>query len=123
MKIPARISFYALILVGGFVGAVMRLLIDNRIPGPIGTLVVNVTGCFFMGILMYESIYIGTFSPKMRVFFGIGVIGSFTTFSALAVQSFQAGPVLGLAYLVANLVFGFAGILAGRHIISFQRGI
>ena len=114
---------YILILAGGFTGAVLRYLIDEQIPLPGGTLVVNFTGCFLMGVFMYESIYIGAFSRNTRIFFGIGVIGAFTTFSALAVQSFAAGPVTGFLNLSANLLLGFAGILAGRHLISHQRGI
>jgi len=112
---------YVLIAAGGFAGAVLRWYIDVQIPSMGGTLVVNFLGCFVMGVFMYESIYIGKFSRDTRIFFGVGVIGAFTTFSALAVQSFQAGPVLGMANILANLLLGFIGILAGRHIISYQR--
>ena len=114
---------YVLIASGGFLGAIMRYLIDGQIHSLPGTLIVNFLGCFFMGVFMYESIYIGAFSRETRLFFGIGVIGAFTTFSALAVQSFEAGAALGILNLVANLLLGLAGILAGRHIISYQRGI
>jgi CrcB protein len=126
VKRPAiKISFlpYLLIAAGGFVGSTLRYFIDEQIPSLAGTLVVNFTGCFFMGIFMYESIYIGAFSRSTRLFFGIGVIGAFTTFSALSVQSFQAGPFIGLANIFVNITLGFLGILAGRHIISYQRGI
>ena len=114
---------YALIAAGGFLGAVMRWLIDMQIPSLPGTLVVNFLGCVAMGVFMYESIYIGEFGRETRIFFGIGVIGAFTTFSALAVQSFQAGLVTGMANLIANILLGLLGILAGRHLISYQRGI
>ena len=114
---------YALIAAGGFLGAVLRWFIDLQIPSLPGTLVVNFIGCFLMGVFMYESIYIGEFSRNARIFFGVGVIGAFTTFSALAVQSFEAGVAVGMINLGANLLLGFAGILAGRHIISYQRGI
>ena len=114
---------YALIASGGFLGAVMRYLIDGQIPSLAGTLIVNFFGCFLMGVFMYESIYIGKFSRETRIFFGVGVIGAFTTFSALAVQSFEAGAAIAILNLTANLLLGFVGILVGRHIISFQRGI
>lgn len=123
MKISAHVVPYLLILAGGFTGAVLRYLIDEQVPSPTGTLIVNTAGCFLMGVFMYESIYIGAFSRNTRIFFGIGVIGAFTTFSALAVESFGAGPVTGLTILAANLLLGFAGIFAGRHVISYQRGI
>ena len=112
---------YALIATGGFLGAVLRWFIDEQIVSLPGTLLVNFLGCFVMGVVMYESIYIGKFSRNTRIFFGIGVIGAFTTFSTLAVQSFQAGPVIGMVNILANILLGFIGILAGRHIISYQR--
>jgi CrcB protein len=114
---------YILISAGGFLGAVLRYFIDGQIPSLPGTLIVNFLGCFLMGVFMYESIYIGAFSRETRLFFGIGVIGAFTTFSALAVQSFEAGVAIGAINLVANILLGFVGILAGRHIISYQREI
>jgi fluoride exporter len=121
MKIDYR--SYALISAGGFLGAVLRWVIDQQIPSLTGTLVVNFMGCFVMGVFMYESIYIGQFSRETRIFFGIGVIGAFTTFSALAVQSYGAGAVIGIVNILANILLGLTGILAGRHIISYQRGI
>jgi len=114
---------YALIAVGGFTGAVLRFFIGEQVPSLAGTLFVNVTGCFLLGLFMYESIYIGRFSRNARLFFGVGVIGAFTTFSALAVQSFEVTPLLGVANLLANVVLGLVGVLAGRHVISYQRGI
>lgn len=114
---------YALVAAGGFAGAVLRFWTGELVPSLAGTLIVNVVGCVIMGIFMYESIYIGAFDRRTRIFFATGVIGAFTTFSALAVESYQAGPVIGIAYLILSIVLGLLGVLAGRHIISYQRGI
>ena len=114
---------YILIACGGFAGAALRFLIDGQVTTLAGTLIVNVTGCFLLGVFMYESIYIGRFGRNARLFFGVGFIGAFTTFSALAVQSFETMPVLGIANMSANIVLGLIGVLAGRHVISYQRGI
>jgi fluoride exporter len=114
---------YALIASGGFIGAVLRYLIDQQIPSLAGTLAVNFLGCIVMGMFMYESIYIGKFSREMRIFFGVGIIGAFTTFSALAVQSFAAGPGIAVLNITANLVLGLSGIFVGRYFITYQRGI
>jgi len=116
-------SPYLFIITGGFTGAVLRFLIDEQIPSIAGTMLVNLVGSILMGIFMYESVYIGAFGRNTRMFFGVGVIGAFTTFSALVVQSFEAGPLFGFASLVLSLLLGLTGILAGRHIISHQRGI
>lgn len=114
---------YALIAAGGFLGAVLRWFIDQQIPSLPGTLVVNFLGCILMGVFMYESIYIGAFSRETRIFFGVGVIGAFTTFSALAVQSFEVAPGIAILNIAANLVLGLFGIFVGRYIITYQRGI
>lgn len=112
---------YAIVASGGFCGAVLRWIIDQQIPSLAGTLVVNIVGCFFLGVFMYESIYIGAYSRGTRIFFGVGVIGAFTTFSALAVQSFEAGPLPGLANLVANLMLGLIAVWFGRYVITYNR--
>lgn len=114
---------YALIALGGFFGSVLRFLIDEQVMSLAGTLTVNFLGCVLMGIFMFESIYIGRFSRNTRLFFGTGFVGAFTTFSALAIQSFEIGPVMGTAYLTGSILLGLVGILTGRHIISYQRGI
>ena len=114
---------YALVAAGGFLGAVLRFWTGELFPSPAGTLIVNFFGSVLMGIFMYESIYIGAFDRRTRIFFATGVIGAFTTFSALAVGSFQAGPVTGMAYLFLSIVLGLLGVLAGRYLISYQRGI
>jgi fluoride exporter len=114
---------YALIAAGGFLGAVLRWFIDQQIPSLPGTLVVNFLGCILMGVFMYESIYIGAFSRETRIFFGVGVIGAFTTFSALAVQSFEVAPGIAILILGLNLVLGLFGIFVGRYFITYNRGI
>jgi CrcB protein len=114
---------YALIAAGGFSGSILRWLIDVQIPSLSGTLVVNFLGCVFMGVFMYESIYIGAFSRETRIFFGVGVIGAFTTFSALAVQSFEVSPGIAILNLGLNLVLGLFGIFIGRYFITYNRGI
>jgi len=101
---------------------VLRYLTDAAVVLPLpGTLAVNTIGCFFLGIFMYESMYLGRFSRTTRQFCAVGIIGSFTTFSALAVQSFAAGPVIGAANLAATLLLGFAAIWCGRLLILHGR--
>jgi CrcB protein len=112
---------YLIVAAGGFCGAVLRWFIDQHIPSLAGTLVVNIIGCFFIGVFMYESIYIGAYSRETRIFFGVGVIGAFTTFSALAVQCFEAGPIMAFVNLGANLVLGLTAVWFGRYFITYKR--
>ncbi|NMB78195.1 MAG: fluoride efflux transporter CrcB [Methanomicrobiales archaeon] len=112
---------YCIVAAGGFLGAIVRWMIDLQVPAPAGTFVVNLTGCFFLGVFMYESIYIGSYSRESRIFFGTGFLGAFTTFSALALESFSAGPAAGLLILGANLFFGLIAVWYGRYVITFKR--
>lgn len=111
------------IALGGFLGSVLRYVIDKQVASLEGTLLVNTLGCFGMGIFMYEAMYLGRFGRTTRLFFAVGMIGSFTTFSTLAVQTFSAGVLIGSLNIAANILFGLFGIAAGRHVIIYQRGI
>ena len=116
------LSDEVLVCIGGFCGAVARYLVNEQIPSLPGTLVVNVLGCMAISILMYGSIFFGAFSRSSRLFFGVGVIGSFTTFSAFAAQSFSSGPILGLLNILANILLGLAGVFLGRVMVTNPRG-
>ena len=113
---------FAAVASGGFIGAMLRYLTDAALVLPLaGTLAVNTVGCFFLGIFMYESMYLGRFPRLARQFCAVGIIGSFTTFSALTVQSFAAGPVAGAANLAVTLVLGLAAVWCGRYVVLHGR--
>jgi CrcB protein len=105
---------YLLIAFGGFVGACVRYGLNEVVPGMPGILLINVIGCYLLGFLMYESIYIGAFSPQTRLVCGVGFVGAFTTFSTFSLQTFEASPMIGIANILASLVLGFVGIFLGR---------
>jgi protein CrcB len=65
---------------------------------PVGTMTVNITGCLLIGIGggLMESRQL--FSPELRAFLFVGILGSFTTFSTFGLETFnlaKAGPVAG----------------------------
>ena len=79
---------------GGFLGAVARALIISWVhklfPHSIalGTLVVNVSGSFLLG-LAFGFFYTSTlFSPTMKAFITTGFLGAMTTYSTFALESF-----------------------------------
>ena len=80
---------------GGFLGSISRYVLSGlvyRILGnpyfPFGTLVVNVVGCLLIGFMggFVESRQ--AFSPEVRVFVFIGILGGFTTFSTFGYEVF-----------------------------------
>jgi CrcB protein len=87
---------YTLLLVGlgGFIGAILRYVLGGWIQNsfinfPVGTLVINTTGSFFIGLIMYLSEYQGLFSDDTRIFLTIGILGGYTTLSTFGYESFR----------------------------------
>lgn len=80
---------------------------------------VNVLGSILLGFLMYSSEYLGYVSPRMRMFFGIGFLGSLTTFSTFTVQTFQMPLIEAGFNIFANLTLTLAGVFTGRSIVIY----
>ncbi len=111
------------VVIGGLVGTGLRLAIDLLLPHaddalPISTLVANIVGAFALGLL------VGRVWPTapgwVRAGLGAGLLGSFTTFSALAVAVValsSAGEWMpAAAYLVATLALGLAAAALGLRL-------
>ena len=75
---------------GGFLGTVSRFLtsryLQNLFPStfPLGTFIVNVTGCLLIGIFYGLSQKGNILNPEWRMFLTVGFCGGFTTFSTFA---------------------------------------
>jgi len=112
---------------GGFIGSVLRYLVSgyvqqstHRLDFPFGTLAVNVTGCFVIGLLAQFGEKYGTFSNESRSLLVIGLLGGFTTFSSfgndtinLARQDFLASAFLNVG---ANVFLGLFAVWLGRFV-------
>ena len=85
---------------------------------PIGTLVVNLTGCLAIGILAELADVRGVLSPQVRALLVVGVLGGYTTFSAFANESlnlFRDSEVfLGLLNVLMTMVSCLLAVWAGR---------
>jgi CrcB protein len=119
------------IAAGGAVGAIFRYSlsgwIQSIVPGslPWGTLCVNTVGSLLMGVFWGLS-ELTPISPGIRLFFAIGFLGSFTTFSTFSVETFgllrDRETLLGLMNIGLNnvlaLVFVFGGYFLSRSILN-----
>jgi CrcB protein len=113
-----------LVFIGAGLGGVARfgvgLLAGHVAPGPFpwGTFLINVSGCFAMGGLMYLFKERGVLTPHHRLFLMVGVLGGYTTFSSFGYESDAlrrlGRPGLELAYVGSSAVFGLAAVWAGR---------
>jgi CrcB protein len=99
------------IAVGGAAGSVSRYLLGAVVQRasaaafPVGTLVVNVVGCFLIGVLVQHYTHIQT-SPMMRAALITGFCGGFTTFSAFGIET--TGLIEGGAYGKAAAYVGMS---------------
>lgn len=105
-----------LVFVGGVMGTALRILATALVVGEAGLLVVNVVGAFLLGVLTAR---LGRLNhPRRRelqLTIGVGALGAFTTYSALAVQAADPASLLwALATVVVGSLAAWAGIAAGR---------
>jgi fluoride exporter len=109
------------VAVFGAIGAVARFRMDSavsaRLPSdfPLGTLAVNLTGSFALGILVGASA-----TQRVAFLLGTGFMGGYTTFSTWMVESVRLGEVGNVAALLRNLwlsmLAGFALAAAGFYL-------
>lgn len=103
-----------LVAVGGFLGAVTRHVVSASLSTALlGTLVVNVVGCFALGALLSEARLANALSAETRLVLGTGFLSSFTTYSAFAVQTLSLSPRLAVANVAATYAFGFLAVVLG----------
>ncbi len=113
---------------GGFIGAILRYLVAGGVHTlaktaffPVGTMTVNVAGCLLIGIGggLMESRQL--FSPELRAFLFVGILGSFTTFSTFGLETFNLAKegqwLASFGNVGISLILGLAAVLVG-HMIS-----
>ncbi len=102
-------------MLGGSLGALARYLIAGAVQSasgslfPWGTLAVNALGSFLLGYF-YEAALRAAIPTEVRVFFAVGVLGSFTTFSTFGYETL--GLVREGAWGTA-LLYAFGSFAAG----------
>lgn len=113
-----------LVFVGGALGTAARVgvsqLVDPVGPVPVATVAINVVGAFVLGWLLERLARSGSddgWRRDVRLGIGTGLLGGFTTYSALATDTAtllaDGHPASALGYAVGTLVLGLLAALAG----------
>jgi CrcB protein len=119
-------SSLVLVALGGALGALARaalsVAIQARWPSrlPWGTITVNLTGCFVLGVLSGVLATRPHLSPTWRTFGAVGVLGAFTTFSTFENETLallERGAI-GAAFgnVAISIVAGLLAVWAGQAI-------
>lgn len=116
-----------LVFFGGGLGAVARYLVTTQVgvrlgaAFPFGTLVVNALGSFLMGLVMGALLVLASqheaAAGPWKLLLTVGFLGGFTTFSSFSMETMtlvRGGSLFyAAANVLANLVLGFAAVMAG----------
>ena len=116
----------AAIFIGGFVGAVARALIEDRLPHepsewPWATFGINIAGALLLGWVVTRLQERLPLSAYRRPLLGTGFCGALTTFSTMQVElldMLDAGHTgLALSYAAASIVAGFAAVTLVTNVV------
>ncbi|MCQ2269667.1 MAG: fluoride efflux transporter CrcB [Bacteroidales bacterium] len=116
------------VILGSSVGATCRYLVGEACSHfrfasfPLGTFVVNVLGCFFMGMLMgYAQKSSSNLPETAYLMLTVGFCGTFTTFSTFTADTFSlmnsGRYLITVAYLVSSLLLGLLTFYLGRKLM------
>lgn len=119
-------KLYIAIGAGGMIGAVSRYGLSMALSDtvPLATLIVNLVGCFFLTFLLNDPWIRTRFSFRTMAALNIGLIGSFTTFSTVLIETVELGEksiVFAISYIVLSLFGGLLFCYGGLKLAKKRR--
>ena len=114
---------YTVVAIGGFCGAISRYGLGQLIPAnghfPLGTLVINLLGCLFLG--WFATFIAGRYvNPHVVLLIGTGFTGSFTTFSTFSVETIELlrdnNVIAAVSYVALSIIIGLLLAYIGTRI-------
>lgn len=114
---------------GGAIGASLRYgmslwFTQSNHIFPWATWSINLLGCLLAGIFFAYSLKYPVLQQEVRLFFMVGILGGFTTFSSFGLETFQLirAEQLGLAllYAVSSLMIGVVLLIMGFYITQYM---
>ncbi|WP_406660013.1 fluoride efflux transporter CrcB [Methanolobus sp. ZRKC3] len=113
------VSELFLVGIGGFFGAILRYTVSGALPRireiPTGTLAVNIIGSFILAAMTFSAI-----DGTLRYFVSIGMLGSFTTFSTFAYESFRMMEEGEGMYFLLNIIMNAGACLGAVAVASLM---
>jgi fluoride exporter len=125
------------IAIGSAIGGMSRYLVGGAFQRltagtfPVGTLLVNITGSFLLGVILRYGVETPSLTPELRAFLTVGFCGGYTTFSTFSYETaalMEDGEWTRAASYVALSVFvsllaTFLGFIAAREIVVLRAGV
>ncbi len=112
-----------LVGIGGLFGAIARYAVDTwvsdatRTSFPLGTLLVNASGSFALGLLFALTAERGPLPEELRLPLGVGFLGAYTTFSTFALESLRLAHsgswTMAVMNVVGSVLLGLVAVVAG----------
>jgi CrcB protein len=118
---------YLIVFLGGGFGAAIRHgvnLAAARALGtafPYGTMLINITGSFIMGLVVAYFAFKGDASQHWRLFLTTGILGGYTTFSAFSLDVallYERGETgMAALYVLGSVAVSIAALFAGLALV------
>jgi CrcB protein len=118
---------WLLVACGGAIGASLRYGIGFLISKPLSlfpwaTWSINILGCFLAGIFFAFTLSYPILQQETRLFFMVGILGGFTTFSSFGLETFQlihqGHFPIALAYTISSVIVGVVFLTIGFYIVQ-----
>lgn len=114
--------------IGGGIGSILRYLlsvfIGRHVPivFPLGTFLVNISGCFLIGVFYSLATKYTGFNPEWRLLLITGICGGYTTFSTFSYDGLillkQGSNLSFLFYMIGSVVLGLLATFAGAALFK-----
>ena len=112
---------------GGAIGALLRYFLSNAIQilssnsYPYGILICNILGSVIMGLLYDAMSKGGIFTDSIRMFLQVGLLSSFTTFSAFSLEAFlmieKGEYTLAITFILLSVFLSIGGLIVGINFV------
>lgn len=124
------LKLYLAIGLGGMIGAggrysVSLLFVEEPNSFPFATLLVNLVGCFILSFLLNQNQFKKIIPPVIFSAISVGIIGSFTTFSTVTIETIQLwhySAMMAIGYIIISVIGGLAFCYAGYRLAQGKRG-